>query len=45
MNRFNKSVERSVKSELDYNDTKSVAKNIKMKRKKFVPPEQEEIRK
>ena len=44
MNRFNKSVERSVKSELDYHDTKSVMNNIKMKRKKFVPPEKEEIR-
>ena len=42
MNWFNKSQERSVKSELDYNDTKSV-QNIWMRRKKFVPPEKEEI--
>lgn len=44
MNRFNKSAERQLRSEIDYNDTKSVVKNIRMKRKKFIPPEKEEIR-
>ena len=29
-------------TELDYSDTKSVIKNIKMRRKKFVPPEKRE---
>lgn len=43
MNRFSKTVDWSVKSELDYHDTKSVINNIKMKKKKFVPPEKEEI--
>ena len=44
MNRFNKSAERQLRSEIDYNDAKSVVKNIRMKRKKFIPPEKEEIR-
>lgn len=45
MKRFQSQNDRPIKSELDYNDTKSVAKNIHMKRKKFVPPEKEELRK
>lgn len=44
MNRFNKSVEREVTSELDYDDTKSVYKNIKVKTKKFVPPTKMELK-